>query len=354
MLIDMFYPFVPKEAAEAAYDTLRTRWIGEGPKVKQFESEFAKFFDVQYPVSVNSGTAALESAYELLNLQSDDEVITTPLTCLATNLALLRRGVKIIWADIDPKTLCIDPKDVEKKLTEKTKAVVQVHLGGIQADVKNLPVPIISDAAQALGVFVGDYTVCSFQAIKQITTADGGMLICPNEEIQRKAKLLRWFGIDREKKITNSWQAYKLRKMTFDVELPGTKRQMNDLAAAMGLVGLQYYDRIIAHRKKLFEQYKQQLSGVSGITVVDGKKNTYWLMTVLVNRRDDLIQKLFEADIDTNLVQIRNDIYRVFGGKRAELPKLNSIEFKYVSLPLGMHITEDQVGFICDTIKQGW
>ncbi len=363
-MIELFWPYVPKDAIEAVTDTLRTRWIGEGPKVTQFEKKFAEYFDLrqEHVVALNSGTSALETAYDLIGLKEGDEVITTPLTCTATNLPLLRRGCKIVWADIKKETLCIDLSDVLKKVTDKTKAVVQVHLGGLNAGIESIPnrglrnIPVVSDACQALGIFIGDYTCNSFQAIKQITTGDGGMLFCPTPEEAKKAKLLRWFGIDREKKIANRWQAYKERRMTFDIELPGTKRQTTDIAAAMGMVGLEHLQEIMSHINKTFAIYKRRLSTVDGITLIDneGAYNMHWLATVLVERRDEFARKLFEANIDTNMVQVRNDIYKIFGGKREELPVLNEIEEKYISIPIGMHVSFDEANYICETIESGW
>jgi len=353
-MIDLFYPFIPREAIDAVSETLHSRFIGQGPKVDQFEKEFCKLFELRYAVSTNSGTSALETAYDLIGLKEGDEVISTPLTCTATNLPLIRRGVKIVWADILPTTLCIDPVDVRNKTTEKTKAIVQVHLGGIQSMVQYSEVPIVSDACQALGIFTGDYTCNSFQAIKHITTGDGGMIVVHNEREYKKAKLLRWFGIDREKKIANNWQAYTKRAMTFDIEVAGTKRHLTDIAAAMGLVGLEYYHSIIAYRKHIFNIYKKELAGIDGIKLVDGLNNKYWLATVLVERRDDFAKKMFECDIDNNIVQVRNDIYAIFGGKRADLPVMNALEEKYISIPLTMNTTEENAHFICDKIKEGW
>jgi dTDP-4-amino-4,6-dideoxygalactose transaminase len=315
--------------------------------VDQFEEDFSEKFGQPYCVSVNSGSAALETAYELVGIQPGDEVITTPLTCTATNIPLLRMGAKLVWADIRRDTLCIDREDILRKITPKTKAIVNVHLGGIENDLGPMPVPVISDAAQALGVFSGDYTCCSFQAIKHITTGDGGMLVVGNEHEYRRAKLMRWFGIDREAKGRNDWQPYKKREMTFDINLLGYKRQMTDIAAGMGIVGLRHYDSVLAHRKRLFALYKQLLR----VPVIDGIRNTYWLCTILVNGRDKLSKKLREHGIETNLVQVRNDAYRVFGG-RVRLPVLDRVEDNYLSLPLHMGVTEGDVRKICNLVNR--
>jgi dTDP-4-amino-4,6-dideoxygalactose transaminase len=292
----------------------------------------------------------------MIGIGPGDEVITTPLTCAATNIPLLRRGAKIVWADICKKTLCIDPIDVRAKVTEKTKAIVQVHLGGVRADVGiQHDIPIVSDAAQALGIFgMGNYTCCSFQAIKHITTGDGGMLVVDKPEDHKKAKLLRWFGIDRERKIPDTWQAYRDRMMTFDIEELGTKRHMNDIQAALGLAGLINYPEIHAHRKKIFDFYKSELSHLRGLRVVDGIENVYWLATLLVERRDDFARMLFEAGVETNLVQVRNDKYKVFGGVKADLPVMDEVEGMYISIPIGMHVSFAEAQYICSTIKKGW
>lgn len=354
-MIKLFSPYVTGDVSRIVEEVLYSGQLAQGRRVDIFEQKFSDLFKVDFPVSLNSGTSALELAYELLDLKPGDEVITTPLTCVATNIPLLRRGCKIVWADINEDTLCIDKYDVWSRITERTKAVVQVHLGGIDAGCDTLyEVPLISDACQALGIFTGDYTCCSFQAIKHITTGDGGMLVVKKEMDYKKAKLLRWFGIDRSKAIDNSWESYRTRMMCFDIELPGTKRHMNNIAAAMGIAGLNHYSDVIKYRKKLFEMYANRLSGLDGLKIVKGEKNMYWLITVLVERRDNFAKLLFDRGIETNVVQVRNDIYKIFGGKKADLPVMNNVEDKYISLPLGMHITEEQVEFICSTIKGGW
>ena len=291
--IRLFKPYVPREMIQEISEVLASGQLAQGPRVDEFEGNFAKFFMLREAVSMSSGTAALETAYELAGLKAGDEVITTPLTCAATNLPLIRLGCKLVWADVLQSTLCIDPLDVHSKITKKTKAVVQVHLGGIRANVGKIHIPLISDACQALGIFAGDYTACSFQAIKHFTSGDGGMLICKKEEDAHKAKLLRWFGIDRSRQVKNDWESYRTRMMCFDIEVPGCKRQMNDISAAMALVGLKHYNEIFDHRKKIFEIYRARLSSLKGVSLVDGPENVYWLATLLVDRRDDFAKMLF-------------------------------------------------------------
>lgn len=353
-MIHLFKPYIPEDTIKDLEETFKSGCITQGAKVEEFEKEFSNLFNLKYVVSLNSGTSALETAYDLIGLKEGDEVVTTPLTCTASNIPLLARKCKIVWADILEDTLCIDPNDIAKKITKKTKAVVQVHLGGIKANVGRFHIPVISDACQALGIFEGNMTACSFQSIKHITTGDGGMLVVDNEEDYKKAKLMRWFGIDRERKIPNDWTSYKTRMMSFDIETIGYKRHMNDIAATIGLAGLKKYYTVLEHRKKIFNIYKQELSGMEGLRIVDSEFNVCWLCTLLIEkRRDDFAKKLFYAGIESNIVQRRNDVYKVFGGKKADLPVLNSIENKYISIPIGPHVSIEDAHFICATIKNG-
>jgi dTDP-4-amino-4,6-dideoxygalactose transaminase len=141
--------------------------------------------------------------------------------------------------------------------------------------------------------------------------------------------------------------------MSFDIEVLGTKRHMNDINATMGIVGLTYYNYVLYYRKNLFNIYREKLRNISGIKLIDGGVNTYWLATVLVERRDDFAKLLYEHGIETNIVQVRNDSYKIFGGK-VSLPVLDKIEDKYISLPIGTHVTEEGVNYICSIIAKGW
>ena len=349
--IPIFWPFIPKEdILREISDTLNSRWLGEGPKTKLFEKEFGKKMGYKYPLFVNSGTSTLELAYHLIGLKKGDEVIVPVLDCMAGQTGLLRRGVKIVFADID-ENLNIDPRDVEIKITKKTKAIVGVHLGGIHFNPELYEVakgiPLIVDSSQYHAKTKGDYICYSFQAIKHITTCDGGMLVLNNKEEYERAKKLRWFGIDRELKEKHNYQAWERREMTFDIEEAGYKYQPTDIDACFGLASLPYLDKVIKYRQKLVTLYRKLLPNVE---IVAG--DTCWLMGILVDRRDELAEYLTKLGIENNLVHLRNDIYKVFGGKRQDLPYMDGLEPRYLYLPLNPRVSPKNVKFICKKINE--
>jgi perosamine synthetase len=340
-MIVMAYPYLPEEAIAEVADTLRSRWIGQGPKVARFEDLFCEKFGVAHAVAVNSGTAALELAYDLVGIGPGDEVITTPLTCTATNIPILRRGATVVFADVRRDTLTIDPEDIGRKITRRTKAIVNVHLHGIESRLPDFGIPVVSDAAQALGIFTGEYSCCSFQAIKHITTGDGGMLVCRSAEDARRARLWRWFGIDRELKLRHNWQPYKEREILFDIEYPGYKFQMNDIAASLGIVGLRHYDQIVAHRAAMFEIYRQ-----AGLPLVDGPNNKYGYACVLVEKRDAFCAYLNERGVETNVMEVRNDLYSIFSRFRCDLPNMDWVEERYVCIPLHNRMSVEDAEYV--------
>lgn len=349
------HPYVSPQAIENVVRVLLSRFIGQGPEVNHFEAEFEDKFGLEpgTTVAVNSGTSALELAYDLLKLGPGDEVITTPMTCTATNIPLVRRGCRLVFADISRETLNLDRADVERKCTHRTKAVVNVHLNGIQSDLHRVGVPVVDDSAQALGIFRGEqfsgvrFTTCSFQAIKAVTTADGGMLVCANREDAREARLRRWFGIDRQLKLLNNWQPFKQREILFDIEYPGYKFQMHDVAAAMGRAHLAEYDEIMEHRRNIFRTYR-----AAGLPMVDGPVNRYGFACLLVENRDEFCAELDRAGIETNVMQVRNDRYKIFEPFRVPLPNLDWVEERYVCIPMHNRMTIEDARYVADVAAQ--
>jgi len=366
--IVMFYPHVPKSAKSAVMEVLDTRWIGQGPKVKLFEEGFSKKFASKFPaIAVGSGTDALHLSYILAGLKPGDEVIAPVFTCTATNIPFLYMGVKILFSDINPNTMNLDVNHVQQLMNKNVKAIVCVHYGGLPCDMDELQaiadewnIPVIEDAAHAVGAkykgmsigSISDFTMFSFQAIKHITTGDGGMLIVKNKELVDKAERVRWFGIDRKAKQAGIWEN--------DITEIGYKYQMTDIAASMGIASLQEFDEVSSLRKKLFRVYCEELTGFDRVKIVgndfDDREHAAWLFTVIVEDRYSLQEKLRENKIESNQVHFRNDRYSIFNdftnGK--EFPNMDQIEDKYLVLPLHTMMNENDVRRVCSVIKSGW
>jgi dTDP-4-amino-4,6-dideoxygalactose transaminase len=362
----LFYPNVPEDAIAEVTKVLHSRWIGQGPRVAEFESEFtAKFAGEGQSLAVGSGTDALHLAYILAGLQPGDEVITPVFTCTATTIPFLYMGVKFRFADIDPETLNISIPHVRELINDKTKAIVCVHYGGLPCDMDELlaiageyNIPVIEDAAHALGATyqgkpigsISHFTMFSFQAIKHITTGDGGMLVVRDKDIIPKGERIRWFGIDRSNKQKGTWEN--------DIWEVGYKYQMTDIAAAMGLVGLRIFDKTLAYRQKLFDIYKRELRNVPGLKLIGtnytDRTHAAWLCTAIVENRVGFMKYLRENKIESGQVHYRNDRYTVLGGRRNDMPNMDAVEDKYIVLPLNNHLTEQQIEYVCATIRKGW
>ena len=362
----LFHPHVPEAAISGVVDTLRTRWIGQGPKVDEFEKRFAARFSNGNPcLAVGSGTDALHLAYILADLKPGDEVVVPVFTCTATNIPFLYMGVKVVFADVQPDTLNIDVEHVAKLVNERTRAIICVHYGGLPCDMAELgaiakkwSIPVIEDAAHALGATyrgqsigaISEFTMYSFQAIKHITTGDGGLLTFKDQSLTELGKRVRWFGIDRSAKQKGIWEN--------DIREVGYKYQMTDISAAMGLAGLAEFEMILGHRRHLLKMYEAGLTGVLGIKLIGldrtDREHAAWLCTALVDRRRDLQVKLLEHKIESNQVHYRNDRYSIFGGRRSDLPNMDSIEDRYLVLPLHTKVRPQDVERVCDVIRSGW
>lgn len=337
-MLKLFKPYITDDARANVQRVLSTDQIGEGQEVKDFERELEQTLGKKNILTLNSGTTALEMAYELSNLGLGDEVIVPVLTCTATNLPLLRRGVKIIFADID-YDLNVDVLDVVSKITPRTKAIVFVHFGGNSRGLKEIKevcdnngIILIEDCAQSIlsdywGV--GDFACVSLQAIKSITSGDGGFLVCKYQEDWYTGKRLRWFGYDRDEK-----QA----KGDTDLEIAGYKWHMNNITASIGRGNLAHFYEIKKHIKTLAEIYKSY--GLFAHT---------WLAGGFAKDYEGLKKKMADNGYEIGQHHYRNDKYTVFGG-RQELMKMDILENKYFFVPFHMGVSvEDahKIGKLC-------
>lgn len=346
--VPLFYPHIPKNAIKSLRKVLSGRWVGQGPLVDKFEKVFSKKFCDNLPtIAVGSGTDALHLAYLLANIKKGDEVICPLFTCTATNIPLLYIGAKIKFADIDPETLNISVKSVKKLITKKTKAIVFVNYGGILCDLDSLNsiakknnILLIQDAAQSLGAKFhkksitkfADFTIFSFQAIKHITSGDGGALVLKNKTLSKKASIIRWFGINRPKKQGGTWEN--------DIKEVGYKYQLTDIGASILLESMNEFSFIKSHRNKIYKTYVKNINQSKNLKCVVSinKKadEVMWLFTIISPHKDILQRELRKKYIETNQVHFRNDKYTIFKKftKNKIYKEMDSIQDKYLVLPL--------------------
>lgn len=366
--IPMFYPFMPESVIPKLAETLRSRWIGQGSKVDEFEKEFAMKFGFNYVVSVNSGTSALRLAYAVAGVSPKDEVITTPLTAVATNTAILEQFAKPIFADVQYETGNLNPNDVESRISNKTRAVVCVHWGGYPCNLKELKeitesyrLKLISDSAHALGAEYngkpisqfGDFTIFSFQTIKHITTGDGGMLVIKSEDDYKACIRRRWFGIDRSKRKPSVLGD----DPTYDITEVGYKYNMTNIDATIGLEQLKYFDKVLERRRQISHWYREELEAVPKLELFeerDDRKSACWLFTIHVKERMKFAEMMWRKGIEVSVPHWRNDKYTVFGPLRKDLPNTDKLHDDMICIPLHNRLSDEDVSYIIKSIKEGW
>lgn len=365
--MDFFSVHISKKAQQLVQETLESTFISEGKRVKEFENSLEQLLGLSRPVAVNSGTSALHLGLVVANVKDGDEVILPPQTFVATGIVILQQRAKPVFADIQYKTGNIDPDSIRSKITEKTKAIIPVHWGGYPCDMdeineiaKEHNLVVIEDAAHALGAryhgkpigAVSRFTAFSFQAIKHLTTGDGGALCCLFEEDFKAARNLRWFGIDREKSKPTI-----LGERKYNIETAGFKYHMSDIAAAIGLGNLENFAQRLKLRKAIARRYREELSGISGLQLLEyqeDRESSFWLFTVLVEKRENFIKVLQAKGIPTSVVHQRIDRNSIFGDVRHELTNQEKFDNKQISLPLHPDLTEEDVEQVIKTIKGGW
>lgn len=345
------------------------------PGVEEFETKLKEWLKVRYLNTTNSGTSSLQLALKVAGVEYKNRVISTPMTCTATNTAIRAVGGQIVWADIDPTTGNIDPNSVEYLLRKETrtssyaankyriKAVMVVHWGGYPCDLtafnflsQKYGVKIIEDAAHAFGAsYYGskigvhsDFVCFSFQAIKHLTTIDGGALVCREEADHNRAKLLRWFGIDRNAPRRDF-------RCEEDVQEAGFKYHMNDFNATVGLYNLEDVNEIIRIHQDNGLYYDKALKNVPGIRLLKRNKNylsSYWLYTILVHDRLKFMEQMLEKGITTSQVHSRNDLMTMFKQYYVDLPGMNQFTAHQVNIPVGWWVDSETRDYIVNTIKE--
>lgn len=368
-MIKLFKPFIPPTVDEPLLETLHSGMITQGEKVEEFEGKLKEAIHNRWVLSLNSGTAALHLALRLADVGPGDEVISTPMTCIATNVPIAWERARIVWADVDPVTGLIDPDDIERKITKKTKAVVTVDWSGMPVDYDRISqichgsrsLWFISDAAHSLGAeyrglpvgnaTLADMTAFSFQAIKTITAVDGGALSFAGPRQYDRGKKLRWFGVDRENKVQFRGQ--------IDVPEVGLKMHMNDVNATIGIESLKFLSANVRMQRVNAGMYINNLHPyyfTSPYWNKDGTKSACWLMVVLLpntTERAEFVEYMRREGVEVSQVHWRNDKHSAFVDFLPEesLPGLDTYSDRMICIPVHNQLNRRDVNEVIEIMN---
>lgn len=373
----MYIPYgrqsINEEDIQAVVDTLKSDFLTTGPKIQEFERKVAEYTGAKYGVAVANGTAALHIACMAAGIGPGDEVITTPITFVASANCVLYCGAAPVFADIDPKTYNIDPADIERKITERTKAVIAVHFSGQPCDMDRIHriaekhnLIVIEDGAHALGAdykgrkigSISDMTTFSFHPVKHITTAEGGMVMTNSKELYDKLVLFRTHGITRNFELMSrndgSWYYEQ-------IDL-GYNYRITDVQCALGISQMNRLDEFVRRRRELVRRYNEAFATCDEIITpyqLEGCNNSYHLYVIQLKTQDraKVFDALREAGIGVNVHYIPVctqpyyvNYYRENGMEQPECR--NALEYysRAISLPLYPELTNSEQDYVIDTL----
>ena len=359
----------------AIRNVLESGFVNEGQQVTDFQNALVGFLGVRNLVLTNSCTSALTMAYKISGVGPGTEVITPAMTCVATNTPIVNLGAKIVWADIQPDSGSIDPTDIERKITDKTRAIVYVNWAGTPCDLEAIQsigqthgIPVIQDGAHAFGATwnglpisdFADFTCLSFQAIKHLSSGDGGALICKDEQKFGLARKLKWFGYDRDA-VKDEKGEWKGQRWSADI-LPnevGFKFNMNNISAAIGMAQMKHIGALLkAHRSNAatYNEAFRDSAYIKPLRVPAQAQSSYWVYTCLCagseELRNELIERLNAEGIAAGLVHLPNDMYSAFAEFKVDLPGTVKFSASQISLPCGWWVSPEDCRFIAARVLE--
>jgi dTDP-4-amino-4,6-dideoxygalactose transaminase len=366
--------FDDEEISEVA-DTIKSNWVSKGPKTIQFEKKFAEYVGAKHAIATNSCTAALHTALAAKGIGEGDEVITTPLTFAATANVIVHTGAKPVFADIDPFSYNIDANEIEKKITENTKAVIPVHFAGQACDMDKIMeladkyrLFVLEDAAHAIFTrykgkmvgSIGDATAFSFYATKNLSTGEGGMLTTDDDVLADKAKIISLHGLSR-----NAWTRYeKGGTWYYEVLFPGFKYNMTDIQASLGIHQLSKLEQMQSTREEYAWIYNKAFEDMKEITIPQvqaANRHAWHLYVIRVNEeflqidRDRFIEELARLNVGTSVhfipVHLHPYYREKYGCREGDCPVSESIYKSLISLPLYPKMDKKDVEYVADAVK---
>ena len=361
---------IEQDDIQAVVDVLKSDFLTTGPKIAEFEQTVADYVGAKYAVAISNGTSALHAACFAAGIEPGDEVITTPLTFAASANCVLYCGGTPVFADVDPKTYNIDPEDIQRKITDRTKAIIAVHLAGQPCDMDAIHsiarehgLIVIEDGAHALGsVYKGkkvgsmsDMTTFSFHPVKPITTGEGGMIVTDNEDFYKKMILFRSHGITRDDSMMTRndgpwfYQQFNL----------GYNYRITDIQCALGCSQMKKLDRFLARRKEIVARYNEAFADCDNIITpyqLSDTESGWHLYIVQVKKCDrrQVFENMREKGIGVNVHYIpvyMHPYYQEHGYKDVHCRNAEEIYSHIISLPLYPGLTSEQQDYVIDTLK---
>ncbi len=365
-LIPVFRPSITEEEIEAVTEVLRSGWLGLGPKTKEFEDAFKEYLGVPEMVALNSGTAALHLALRVLGIGPGDEVIVPTITFVSTAHVVKYCGAEVVFADVDEETLCINPDDVARKISSRTKAVIPVHYGGHPCEMSQLSdmagaegFHLIEDAAHACGATYRDVkigtlsllTCFSFHAVKNLTCGEGGGVATTNPLFGKKLRELRWLGISKDT-FTRS-DPERVYAWQYWVNELGYKYHLHDISAAIGLVQLKRLEENNRKRRRIVERYNEAFRSHGWIERPPERpdvRSSWHIYHIKVPARDRLIAHLKRRAIAPGVHYYPIHAHPYYAANDSHCPVAEEIWKRIISLPLFPDITDEEVERVIDAV----
>jgi perosamine synthetase len=361
-VIQVLQPVYGEEEIAAVAEVLRSGWVGLGPKTRAFEQEFAKYLGCDYAIALNSGTAALHLAALALQLQPGDEVIVTPITFVSTVHVIRYCGAIPVFADVEPDTLNLDPADIGRKITDRTRAVFCVHYAGHPVDldaIQSIAEPrgiyVVEDAAHACGASyqgrkigtISELTCFSFHAVKNLAMGEGGAITCNSHWYARYFSQMRWLGISRDTFSRTADE--KVYAWQYWVDRLGYKYHLHDISAAIGLVQLQKLEANNERRRQMVARYQEAFANVDWLerpVEKDYARSSWHLYVAKLpghRERDAMIRHLKERGVAPGVHYYPINLHPYYRDIKAVVPIANEIWKRIITLPLHLALSpEDQ------------
>lgn len=360
--------YIDNDDIDVVVNVLKSDWITTGPKIEEFEHSICNYIKCNYCTVVNSGTSALDIAVQSLELPIGSEIITTPFTFVATSNSIIYNNCKPIFADICKDTFNINPEDIRRKITKNTKAIIYVDYAGQPCDIKEIRkiadefnLYLIEDACHALGSEYekkkignfADMTIFSFHPLKAITTGEGGAIVTNNEKLKKLHNILRTHGIDKDYNNNASY--------LYDMKYLGRNYRMTDFQSALGISQLKKLDAFISNRTVIANKYNELLKNIDYITTPFTKndsKHAWHIYTIILENfinRDHFFKYMKSVNIGVNVHYIpvyRHSYYvKKYGINPKDFPITEEIFRRIITLPLNVNMTNEEITYICDKIK---